>query len=526
MANSRESILYWNAMAVGPTFEQACDMDRLSSLDASFLRAETANAHMHVGWLSLTRPREGSRGINPDLVRLRISQRLDLTPRFRQRVVDVPVGNPPLIDDPSFSIERHVRVLPCPEGGMDIETLQSTLDSFLSTQLNRAKPLWEIAIVPELEDGRGAIMGKVHHALVDGVAAVELGMLLFDVEPDPTSAEPVMDPDEWRPRMPPSPATTMLSSAADSAVEQFRTAGRMASMGLQPTRGIRVADSMRKAAFQMAREIMEPAPESYLNGPIGPTRTLRTTSLPLERVLDLKQKTGSKLNDIVLAITSGALRDFSEHRRNDPGPLRAMIPINVRGGDSSTPSAEGNRIGFGFLELPIGSGDPMTRLRSVKRQGRALRDEGRVAGSDTLMQGVGMLPGPLRGAAERLASSSRTFNLTISNVPGPRIGLYAAGCEVESIYPVIPLAGSHALAIGVLTYSDGLHIALHAEPERLPDAADLPELFKRSLAELEQAAQRTDLSGIPRGPRRREEGEHIRPKVPSRRRAGSIPPAG
>lgn len=456
-------------------------MDRLSALDASFLHAETEAAHMHVGWLAMVRAPDGRDGIDPELLRARLEARLELVPRFRRRVVSLPIGEPALVDDPSFSVGRHLRVVEEADEPLSPRELQRLLDRFLSTQLDRARPLWEIAVVPRVQGGRSAILGKVHHALVDGVAAVELGALLFDLEPDTGPAEAP----EWKPALPPSPVGLLVRSATDSALDQFRAARRVANLGLRPQAGLRSADSMRRAAFAMAREIAEPAPRSYLNGPIGPRRTLRTTSLPLERVLELKRRTDSKLNDVVLALVSGALNRFSSERGESQMPLRAMIPINVRGGEDN--QAEGNRITFGFVELPISTEDPLTQLRQVRRGTASLRAAERAAGSDLLMQGIGLLPGPIKSVATRVASSSRTFNLTVSNVPGPRVPLYVAAGEVESIYPVIPLAGSHALAIGVLTYGSGLHVALHAEPDQLPGAAELPGLFELALQRLERA---------------------------------------
>jgi diacylglycerol O-acyltransferase len=471
-------------------------MERLSPLDASFLHAETPSAHMHVGWLAILAPPETGGGVDADLLARRIQARLEHAPRFRKRVVDVPVGEPPLIDDPSFSIGRHVRTLPAHEPGLSDAELQETLDAFLSAQLSRAKPLWEIAVVPQLERGGAAILGKVHHALVDGVAAVELGTLLFDLEPDAKVEAAAAESDRLVTEQPPSPVRLLIDSATDTALEQFRTAGRMANLGLRPAQGLRVADSMRRAAFQVAREIAEPAPPSYLNGPIGPERTLRTITLPLDRVLAMKERAAAKLNDVVLALTSGALHEFSRSRGAEPGPLRAMIPINVRGGSGTQAEGAGNRIAFGFVELPVAADDPLSRLRSVRRQSAALRGGGRAAGSDALMQSVGMLPRPIKSIVTRAANSSRTFNLTVSNVPGPRVPLYAAGCRVQSIFPVIPLAGSHSLAIGVLTYDGGLHVAMHADPVSLPGAEELPELFRRALDELDAAIRET--GGEPR----------------------------
>lgn len=494
-------------------------MDRLSALDASFLRAETASAHMHVGWLAIVEPPPGETALDPDLLRSRIAARLDLAPRFRQRVVEVPVGDPALVDDPSFAVERHVRSTPA-SSVLSPSELQETLDAFLSAQLSRAIPLWEILIVPRLEHGGGAILGKVHHALVDGVAAVELGMLLFDLEPDTSPAEAP----RWSPELPPSPVRLALSSATDSALDQFRAAGRMANLGLQPSRGLRIADSMRRAAFAMAREIAEPAPSSYLNGPIGPERTLLRASLPLERVLSVKQRTAGKLNEIVLAIVSGALHAFSAERQTSPAPLRAMIPINVRDATAGA-DAEGNRIAFGFLELPVASADPLTRLRSIRTQSAALRDSERARGREAIMQGVGLLPGPVKSLATRVASSSRTFNLTVSNVPGPRVPLYAAGGEVRSIFPVIPLAGSHALAVGVLTYAGDLHVALHADPGRLPEAGVLPRLFEAALDELDRATRPPGGHSGAGKPSARGDERHRAGTVHGHR-PHSLPPAG
>ena len=163
----------------------------------------------------------------------------------------------------------------------------------------------------------------------------------------------------------------------------------------------------------------------------------------------------------------------------------------------------------------------------------ALRGSGRAAGSDALMQSVGMLPGPIKSIATRVASSSRTFNLTVSNVPGPRVPLYAAGGEVASIFPVIPLAGSHSLAIGVLTYGNGLHVALHADPEMLPGAGQLPALFETALAELDAATvrrpaprPRTATAPRPGGEARQRGGSSRRQGQGQDRRPGSLPPAG
>jgi diacylglycerol O-acyltransferase len=478
-------------------------------MDGSFLRVETPTAHMHVGWLALVDVREGSDRLDVGELRARIAARLHLAPRFRQRVVQIPLGvaEPVWRDDPDFELCAHVSEVPA-RRPLDRIELRRELDAFLSVPLDRDRPLWDIRVVGRLRSGGAAILGKVHHAMVDGIAAVELATLLFDLEPGAAAGEPL----EWEPEPTEGPLRLAVDSIADSALEQFRTAGRMASLGRSPARAVRVADTLRRAALSLAEDALSPAPESYLNPEIGPDRTLATHVVALPRLLTLRSRLDATLNDVVLAICAGAMRRFAARTGHRPDDLRVMVPVSVR---AEGEADAGNRITFAFIDLPVSRATAHERLAAVKEQMRELKDSGRIAGSDALLGGLGLLPEPLKVRAARAAASHRLYNLTVSNVPGPRFGLYAAGGRVRSIFPVIPVPDRHALAIGVLTYAQRAHFAMYADPVALPRVHALGVHLEDAVLDLELEGRR---SLRPPGPPRR----HARAAPRSRARG----PAG
>jgi diacylglycerol O-acyltransferase / wax synthase len=452
-------------------------MDRLSTLDSSFLRVETPSAHMHVGWLSRLRLPRGASALDAELVEARIASRLHLAPRFRQVVRPLPVGEPAWSDHHDFDLCWHIRIVP---GRLGDAELRELCDEFLSRQLDRSRPLWEILVVPELEGGRAAVAGKVHHAMVDGIAAVELGTLLFDGSPDVTATEVR----SWEPEPAAAGMRVAVDAVTDSALDQFRAARRVASLGLAPGRTASVAQTMRRAALSIAEDALNPAPASYLNRRLGPGRTLVTADLPLARLHALKRRLDVKLNDVVLALATGALRRFAATMDESPHALRAMVPVSVR---RDGEAAGGNRITFAFVELPCNEPSAIRRLSLIHSQTQELKRSGRVDGSEAILRSTSVLPGFLKDRAARLAASPRLYNLTVSNVPGPGAPLFAAGAMVEDIFPVIPLADQHLLSIGVLSYRERLQLAAYADPGGLPEVGELAGLFATALGELERA---------------------------------------
>jgi WS/DGAT/MGAT family acyltransferase len=273
-----------------------------------------------------------------------------------------------------------------------------------------------------------------------------------------------------------------VDAVADGALEQFRLARRSAASGLAPGRALRVADTMRRAAFSLAEDALWPAPASYLNVPIGPRRTLSTYTARLDRVLRVKSAAGVTLNDVVLAVSAGALHRLARDRGEEPDDLRVMIPVSVRDDDSAGDG--GNRITFGFVDLPVRERTPGARLDAIRQRTAELKSSGRIGGSDMILRSVSLLPSALKGSVARFAASPRLYNLTVSNVPGPRVPLYAAGARVRAIYPVIPIPDGHALAIGVLSYDRALHFAAYADPVALPGLR-LSGVLSNALTELE-----------------------------------------
>ncbi len=301
---------------------------------------------------------------------------------------------------------------------------------------------------------------------------------------------------------------------ADGCLEQFRNARRAAALGMSPRRTLRVAETMRRAALSLAEDALRPAPPSYLNARIGPRRTVVTHRISMRRLTAVKQRCAVKLNDVALAVVAGALRRLAFRRGEEPKDLRVMVPVSVRSGEEAG-AAAGNRITFAFLDLPVSEPDAFRRLLAIRAQTLALKDSGRIEGSDLLLRSVALLPEPVKEKAARLAASPRMYNLTVSNVPGPRVPLYAAGAKVLSIYPIIPIPEEHALSIGVLSYGDHLHVSAYADPEALPGLSPLATLLEDSLAELEivtrprlQRLKQPDRKALP-GPARLDERRRL-----------------
>jgi WS/DGAT/MGAT family acyltransferase len=231
----------------------------------------------------------------------------------------------------------------------------------------------------------------------------------------------------------------------------------------------------------------------------------------MKRLVAVKARCGVKLNDVALTVVAGALRRLAARRGEETRDLRVMVPVNVRSADAA--DAGGYRITFAFVELPVSEPDPYRRLLSIRAQTLAIKGSGHIEGSDLLLRSVALLPEPVKEKAARLAASPRMYNLTVSNVPGPRIPLYAAGARVLSIYPVIPIPDEHALSIGMLSYGDHLHMSAYADPEALPGLRPLSILLEDALAELEIAAgsgrlEKPHLKALP-GPARLGEGDRL-----------------
>lgn len=435
---------------------------RLTSLDASFLEVETSTAHMHVGWVAYLRPPAGEPPPSFAAIRDHVAGRLSRAPRYRQRLAQVPlrINDPMWVDDDRFDVDDHVIHSPAPD-------LRPVVDEVLSVPLRRDRPLWELWVADRLADGRIGIVGKVHHCMVDGIAAVELGSLLLDPSPDP----PPEAADDWQPRRGPEGVDLLAAAVRDRVAEGVRLAGAAAGLLRRPAELEKLLATTRRAADALASSAAPAPSDTTLNGPISPDRRLATLMSSVEELRAVGTHFRCTLNDVLLAAVAGGLRRFLMRRGIAPPRLKAMVPVNVRRPDE--PAALGNRISFIFVPLPCDEPDPVRRLMDVHLETSERKRRGEAEGGDLVLRAFDYAPRTLQASVSRLVASPRTFNLVVSNIPGPADPLYMLGCELEEAYPVVPLADRHALSVGMTSLRGGAYFGLYADRAALPDVDDL-----------------------------------------------------
>ena len=444
--------------------------NRLSALDASFLDVETASAHMHVGWAAAFDPPDERPAPSFEQLRDHIARRLRRAPRYRQRLAGVPLGvaRPVWVDDDCFDITRHVR----PAGPAALGELAG---SVLSTPLSRERPLWELWISDRLDDGRIGVVGKAHHCMVDGIAAVELATVLLDPEPD----SPTDPPDDWRPTEPPGGARRLVDGLVDIARGQLALAGSAAGALGSPRR---LASGAQRAAGALVHSLTPADPLGVLNAPISPYRALATLARPMDELRAIKRAYGCTVNDVVLAASTGGVRRHLERHDERPARFKAMVPVNVR--DDGAAGEFGNRISFIFVELPCAEPGAEERLRHVARTIGAAKESGEPAGATTILDLAAAAPSVVQRAMSRLVASPRTFNVVVSNIPGPQPPMWMLGCRLREAYPIVPLADRHALSIGFTSVDGGAFFGIYADRDAGPDAERLARDIGAELDEL------------------------------------------
>jgi len=456
--------------------------DRLSALDVSFLYMETPTTAMHVGGVAVFEP--PADGFDYDRLVQLISQRIGLVPRYRQKVRWVPghLANPVWVDDPEFDVTYHVRRSALPKPGTDAQ-LRELVGRLQSRQLDRNRPLWEIYLVEGLEHGRVAIVTKTHHAMVDGVSAVDIGTVILDLEPTPRE----VPDDDWSPSREPSSLGLVTGAVTDFLAKPSGVldTARAAVVDLRETAG-KVA-SVAGGVLASARTIAKQAPATPLNVPIGEQRRFGMAATSLDDYKRVRRAHGGTVNDVVLATVAGALRTWLLTRGETVTPtttVRVMVPVSVR---SETQKGElGNRVSSYFVDLPVGEQSAVVRLHQVSYAMKGHKESGAAVGADALVQLSGFAPPTIHSLAARTASTltRRLFNLVVTNVPGPQFPLYAAGARMLAMYPVVPLAKNQAVSIGLTSYDGGVYYGLNADRDALTDVDVLASCIEESLAEL------------------------------------------
>ena len=461
-------------------------MDRLSPLDASFLHVEDDVNHMHIGSIGIF---EGPSPAYQELTAT-VAGRLSLVPRYRQRVVTVPLslGRPVWADDPHFNIEYHVRhtALPAPGGEAELRLLVGRV---MSQQLDRSKPLWEIWMVEGLGGGRWAMVSKVHHCLVDGVSGTELLSVILDLSPDvPAPLE-----DDWEPRPAPSPVQLARDAAVDLATspyEQFRALG---SLVRRPQRTLDAMREIAKGSLALST-IVRPTPPTSLNGPIGPHRRYAWADADLADVKRIRAAHGGTVNDVVLALVTRGFRDLLLSRGEDVEGrvIRTLVPVSVRPrGDGSPAAGDGtltNKVSAMFAELPVGIEDPVERLHAITAQLQDLKESRQAVAGEALTSSMGFAPPMLLTLGTRVATRAarRMGNLdtVTTNVPGPQFPLYSCGRRLLRAYPYVPLAAPLRVGVSIFSYDGELTFGLTGDYDCAPDLDVLSEGIGAAVKEL------------------------------------------
>jgi WS/DGAT/MGAT family acyltransferase len=493
---------------------------QLSGVDASFLYLESGRVYGHVSGLGIF-ARPDAPGWSPyEVTRNRLASRLaDLEP-LRRRLVEVPLqlDHPFWIEDPDFDLEFHVRESCLPPPGTDDKLIQ-LVARLVARALDRAHPLWEVYVIEGLRDDRFAILTKLHHATIDGAAGAELMKIVYDHQPVGTEdasrqalppAERVPSPAQalsWALRgmlRKPDKFVRLQVRAMRAMGELTRNRGLTGMADLARTIpnpiGARVAARRERGADAPPAPPESAAPPTPFNAAITPHRRVALRSVPLGDIKAIKQAAGTTVNDVVMAVCAGALRQYLVDRGALPDrPLVAMVPVSTRTGAESDPWT--NRVSAVFPVLPTTSADPVDRLRQMQRTMNDAKDRFLLVPADVLTEYAEFAPPALFIRAARVATQLRLadrfqppFNLVISNVPGPRHSLYLGTARMLHYYPVSTIVEGQGLNITVQSYLDTLDFGLVSCRELVPDLEDLAERLVDEVAILAKAVG-AELSG-------------------------------
>ncbi|MGY1740744.1 MULTISPECIES: WS/DGAT/MGAT family O-acyltransferase [unclassified Blastococcus] len=459
-------------------------LERLTTIDASFLYLEDPDAPMHVAGVLLLEPPPG--GL--DAIAALVEARLPLVPRYRQRVLEVPgrLADPVWADDPDFDVAYHVRQSALPRPGTE-EQLLDLVSRLTSRPLDPRRPLWELYLVEGLSEGRVAVITKTHPALVDGLGAVDIAQVLLDASPD----APVPETEPWRPRRLPS-GTELLRTALAEYVQ--RPSAAVSTLGSAVTDARATVARLGGAAsglVRAARSAVFPAPNSPLNATRGRQRRVAIARADLEDLKAVRRAHGGTVNDVLLTVVTGALRDWLLSRGVAvvaSTSVRALVPVSVQEDEQEAP---GNRVASYLVDLPVGEPNPRVRLARLSYAMRGVASSGRSVGADTLIALTGFAPPTLHALGARAARglSRRMFNLVITNVPGPQLPLYAAGARMLEVFPVVPLVRGQGLSIGMTSYDGRVYVCLNADRDTVGDVDLLADLIEQETAELVEASR-------------------------------------
>lgn len=482
---------------------------RLTGLDGAFLSLESSTAPLHIAGVHILDPSGVESGLDVHRVRELVASRIPRLPVLRTRVASVPLGldHPSRVDAGDVDLTFHVRSasLARPGGPAALAALVADL---LERPLDRGRPLWEFTVVEGLEHGHVALVTKVHHSLLDGMAGVELLSVLFDSDSEPTEAGEVrsrrMETGQraraGAPGREPVPggldqlyrALASLPARADAFARAIDATARSAKALADWSRG--AGGSLAPAPFQ--------APRTSVNRAISAHRRIAFAEAPLGDVQRVRSVLGGTVNDVVLAMAAGAMRTFFAGRGETPETsLVAMVPVSTRSGrePGGVSPAAGNQVSAVLVSLATGVEDPALRLRLIGAGMQAARDQQGAISSELLSRWSEVLVPAVASRISRLVTNLHVFdqlpppfNLVVSNVPGPRTPLSFVGARMVAMYPVGPVVEGVGVNITVFTYCGTLFVGVQGCWELVPDVEVIARGMVDALAELGKEADRRD----------------------------------
>ncbi|MGV0791620.1 WS/DGAT/MGAT family O-acyltransferase [Mycolicibacterium sp. XJ1819] len=465
---------------------------RLSAADASFFQLENTSTPMYVGLLAILRkPRSG---LSYETLLRTVEQRLPQIPRYRQKVREVTLGlaRPVWVDDPDFDITYHVRRSALPSPGSEAQ-LHELIARLGSRPLDKSRPLWEMYLIEGLAKGRIALYTKSHQALVNGMTALEIGHVIADR----TAKPPEFGEDIWIPAREPSDGQLLLGAAGEWITRPADQLGavRSAVTDLAASGG-QLLDVGRRFV-EVARTVARgTAPNSPLNTTVSRNRRFTVAGHQLDDYRLVRARYDCDVNDVVLAVVAGALRNWLLSRGEpvtSTTMVRAMAPMAVYPDadlDTSGPGQAMSEVSPFLVDLPVGEGNPVVRLSQVAHATESHPTAASLVDARTIVTLSGFAPPTLHAMGIRVATSfsARLFNLLITNVPGAQKQMYVAGAKLLETYAVPPLLSNQVLAIGVTSYNGMLYYGIHADREAMSDIDVLPGLLRESVEELIEAA--------------------------------------
>ncbi|MEH6549125.1 MAG: wax ester/triacylglycerol synthase family O-acyltransferase [Pseudomonadales bacterium] len=471
--------------------------DVLTPTDYGFLVHESPKEHMHVtGLATFTAGPLANKdgGVNFDKLKKAVKDVLHRVPRYRQKLMWIEeeksslLGRvtswiqpnteyPPVwVDDEHFDINYHVRHTSLPHPG-NAEQLKALTGQIMSQQLDRSRPLWEVYIIEGMEGGGFACVTKMHHCMVDGESGIDLTAVLMHIDPDHVPE----DGPQYRPR--PAPSQEELKKETRKA--QFQ----------KPWKVIQDLQEFSKQTDSVSQDLMDRAKavgelfssmtgkraDSPINGESSAQRIFDWLDLPLDHIKRIAKSADATVNDVVLTIVTGAMRDYCGVRGFDvkTEPFRVSAPVSMRkhAGRKLDEGEMGNEITQWTVSLPIHERSPRKQLAAIHTDTVAMKDSSAVLATQTITSVLSLSPG-LMGAM--MGQATVAVNTVVTNMPGPQFALYQCGAEMQVARPCVPLNSGLGVVIGVLSYNGTISFGLTGDPAIMEDLAEFREMLEKS----------------------------------------------